>query len=109
MDSGGSVLFPKNARNGLAAGDTLTSSWLGCFQAVALTDDVMISPSFPKNAVRGFWPGLGAKSWAFAGIAPSAARQWPRSKFERDRPKSIFGARMANLYASPRFTRSGAA
>jgi hypothetical protein len=28
---------------------------------------------------------LGAKSWAFAGIAaismPSAARQWPRSKF----------------------------
>jgi len=34
------------------------------FQAAALTDDVMISPSFPRNAVRGFWPGLGAKSWA---------------------------------------------
>ena len=39
------------------------------FQAAALTDDVMISPSFPRDAVRGFWPGLGAKSWAFAGIA----------------------------------------
>jgi hypothetical protein len=30
---------------------------------------VMISPSVARNAVRGFWPGLGAKSWACAGMA----------------------------------------
>jgi hypothetical protein len=28
----------------------------------------MISPSFARNTVRGFWPGLGAKSWASAGM-----------------------------------------
>jgi hypothetical protein len=29
----------------------------------------MISPSVARKAVRGFWPGLGAKSWASAGMA----------------------------------------
>jgi hypothetical protein len=40
------------------------------FQAAALIDEVMIAPSFNRNAVRGFWPGLGAKSLASPDMAP---------------------------------------
>ena len=32
-------------------------------------EGVLISPSVARKAVRGFWPGLGAKSWACAGMA----------------------------------------
>jgi hypothetical protein len=39
------------------------------FQAAVLIDDVMIAPSFNRNTVRGFWPGLGAKSWASVDMA----------------------------------------
>ena len=34
----------------------------------------MISPSVARKAVRGFWPGLGAKSWASAGMAANQVR-----------------------------------
>jgi len=34
----------------------------------------MISPSVARKAVRGFWPGLGAKSWASAGMAAIPCR-----------------------------------
>jgi len=33
----------------------------GCFQAAALTDDVMVAPGFNRNAVLGFWPAWAQK------------------------------------------------
>ncbi len=81
MDFGGSVLFPKNARQRLGGRRCLylilfevrEAEGRGAFRRQHSLIE-MISPSFPRNAVRGFWPGLGAKSWAFAGIAAIPCR-----------------------------------
>ena len=76
-------------------------------------EGAMISPSVARNAVRGFWPGLGREKLGFYGHGRQPVR--PLLITGRDPgssepvPSSIFGARMANLYSSPRFTRSGAA